>query len=75
MACLTYKPAPVLFDAKKYDRNTLVEAQGYLLNLALKQLKHLDFNSVESQLLGASASKLNKEASIHQESHFEDVVR
>ena len=54
MACLSYKPSTVLFDQKMYDRTKLVEAQGYLLFLALKQLTHLDFDGVEKQLLGAS---------------------
>lgn len=54
MACLSYKPSAVLFDQKMYDRTKLVEAQGYLLFLALKQLTHLDFDGVERQLLGAS---------------------
>ena len=55
IACLSYKPSPVLFDNKMYERNQLVEAHGCLLILALKQMKHLDFNSVDNALLGATS--------------------
>jgi len=53
MACLSYKPSPVVFESKSFDRNQLIEAQGYLLYLALTQMKHLDFGSAERALLGA----------------------
>ena len=54
VACLSYKPSPVAFDNKMFERNQLIEAQGYLLLLAIQQLRHLDFNLVEKQLLGAT---------------------
>lgn len=58
MACLSYKPAPVVFESKSFDRNQLIEAQGYLLYLALTQMKHLDFASAERALLGGSPEQV-----------------
>lgn len=58
MACLSYRPSQVVFDSRTYERNQLVEAQGYLLYLALKQLQHLDFNSADNTLLGGQPEKL-----------------
>ena len=55
MACLSYKPSQVVFDQKIFERNQLIEAQGYLLFLALQNMKHLDFQVVERSLLGAFA--------------------
>ena len=54
MACLSYKPSPVAFEQKSFDRNQLVEAQGYLLYLSLKQMNHLDFAAAEKSLLGST---------------------
>jgi len=31
MACLTYEPSRVLFEAEKYTRNDLIAAKGHLL--------------------------------------------
>jgi hypothetical protein len=53
MACLSYKPSPVVFESKTFDRTQLIEAQGYLLYLSIKQMSHLDFSSVERNLLGS----------------------
>ena len=36
IACLTYTPSKILFDNNMFDRNDLVQAQGYLLCLALE---------------------------------------
>ena len=52
MACLSYNPSRVKFDQKMFERNQLIEAQGYLLYLAIQQLRHLDFTVVEKTLLG-----------------------
>jgi len=38
MACLSYQPSKVSFEGKPFDRNSLVEAQGYLLYLSLRQM-------------------------------------
>jgi hypothetical protein len=54
----------------------LVEAQGYLLFLALNQLKHLNINQADQQLLGSSAnvSKLNDET-LSPCQTFEDIFK
>lgn len=36
IACLSYNPSPVTFDNKSFSRNELIEAQGYLLFLAIQ---------------------------------------
>ena len=61
MACLTYKPSPVIFDQKSFDRSSLIEAQGYLLFLALEHMKHLDFDQVAVNLLAASSESTLQE--------------
>lgn len=38
MACLSYRPSSVIFDQKSFDRSSLIEAQGYLLFLALEHM-------------------------------------
>ena len=58
MACLSYKPSPVVFESKAFERNQLIEAQGYLLYLALTQMKHLDFGSAERALLGGAPEQV-----------------
>ena len=54
MACLSYAPSQVTFENKLFDRNALVEAQGYLLYLALQHMTHLDFSQIEKSLLGVT---------------------
>jgi hypothetical protein len=36
LACLSYSPGHVSFDNKEFERHQLVEAQGYLLYLAIQ---------------------------------------
>lgn len=60
MACLSYKPSQVVFEKRLFDRSELIEAQGYLLCLALDHLQHLDFDQVEKNLLGASCRDLER---------------
>lgn len=64
MACLSYKPSPVQFESKTFERNQLIEAEGYLLYLALKQMSHLDLNTAEKNLLGANAESVAAAASM-----------
>jgi len=64
MACLSYKPSPVQFESKSFERNQLVEAEGYLLYLALKQMSHLDLNAAEKNLLGANAESVATAANL-----------
>ena len=52
MACLSYQPNPVTFDNRIFERNQLLEAQGYLLYLSIQQLNHLDFGLADKHILG-----------------------
>jgi len=78
MACLSYQPSRVVFDSKTYERNQLVEAHGYLLYLALKQLHHLDFNAADNTLLGGQPERVLAQDFINQsqEGHnFDELLQ
>ena len=74
MACLSYKPAPVVFESKSFERNQLIEAQGYLLYLALTQMKHLDFASAERALLGAGPDPLLGRSQQDASAQFDELL-
>ena len=47
MACLQYKPSPVLFEQSVYKRSELIAAKNNLLKYCLSQLKHLDLGVLQ----------------------------
>lgn len=58
------------FDNKQFERNQLIEAQGYLLYLAIQQLSHLDFGLVEKKLLGLEGQiEASKPSNINSNNH------
>jgi len=50
LACLQYKPSPVIFEQTKFKREELIAAKNQLLKYCLSQLKHLDLGLIDREL-------------------------